>query len=328
MKILVTGGAGFIGSHIVEYLVQRGDSVTVVDNLNTGKIENLKSVFKKINFAQIDIRDFKVLKNLMENIDGIFHQAAMASVQDSFRIPEKFHDVNVNGTENIFKIAKEFGIKVVYASSSSVYGDTSILPTTESDEKRPINPYAKTKLEKDKLAEQYAKNGLKVIGLRYFNVFGPRQSKEYAGVIKLFLERIQQGLPPLVNGDGLQIRDFVYVDDVVNANILSMESDIDFEFFSAPHIPFHHSTSQLIANIALLTCTILSFASFFAFCSPFCNIRAISSLLMLFLRSRIGSSTFSIAFKHHLLHSTHPIPAVRHPSSTFFIVSSSLNALW
>ena len=232
MKILVTGGAGFIGSHIVEYLVQRGDSVTVVDNLNTGKIENLKSVFKKINFAQIDIRDFKVLKNLMENIDGIFHQAAMASVQDSFKIPEKFHDVNVNGTENIFKIAKEFGIKVVYASSSSVYGDTSILPTTESDEKRPINPYAKTKLEKDKLAEQYAKNGLKVIGLRYFNVFGPRQSKEYAGVIKLFLERIQQGLPPLVNGDGLQIRDFVYVDDAVNANILSMESDIDFEFFN------------------------------------------------------------------------------------------------
>ena len=232
MKILVTGGAGFIGSHIVEYLVQRGDSVTVVDNLNTGKIENLKSVFKKINFVQIDIRDFKVLKNLMENVDGVFHQAAMASVQDSFRIPEKFHDVNVNGTENIFKIAKEFGIKVVYASSSSVYGDTSILPTTESDEKRPINPYAKTKLEKDKLAEQYAKNGLKVIGLRYFNVFGPRQSKEYAGVIKLFLERIQQGLPPLVNGDGLQIRDFVYVDDVVNANILSMESDIDFEFFN------------------------------------------------------------------------------------------------
>ena len=232
MKYVVTGGAGFIGSHLTERLVKQGDVVTVLDNLNTGKIENLKSVSKKINFVQNDIRDFKVLKNLMENIDGVFHQAAMASVQDSFRIPEKFHDVNVNGTENIFKIAKEFGIKVVYASSSSVYGDTSILPTTESDEKRPINPYAKTKLEKDKLAEQYAKNGLKVIGLRYFNVFGPRQSKEYAGVIKLFLERIQQGLPPLVNGDGLQIRDFVYVDDAVNANILSMESDIDFEFFN------------------------------------------------------------------------------------------------
>ena len=232
MKYVVTGGAGFIGSHLIEKLVKQGDVVTVLDNLNTGKIENLKSVSKKINFVQNDIRDFEVLRSLMENVDGVFHQAAMASVQDSFRIPEKFHDVNVNGTENIFKIAKEFGIKVVYASSSSVYGDTSILPTTESDEKRPINPYAKTKLEKDKLAEQYAKNGLKVIGLRYFNVFGPRQSKEYAGVIKLFLERIQQGLPPLVNGDGLQIRDFVHVDDAVNANILSMESDIDFEFFN------------------------------------------------------------------------------------------------
>ena len=232
MKYVVTGGAGFIGSHLIEKLVKQGDVVTVLDNLNTGKIENLKSVSKKINFVQNDIRDFEVLRSLMENVDGVFHQAAMASVQDSFRIPEKFHDVNVNGTENIFKIAKEFGIKVVYASSSSVYGDTSILPTTESDEKRPINPYAKTKFEKDKLAEQYAKNGLKVIGLRYFNVFGPRQSKEYAGVIKLFLERIQQDLPPLVNGDGLQIRDFVYVDDAVNANILSMESDIDFEFFN------------------------------------------------------------------------------------------------
>ena len=216
----------------MKYVVTGGSGQIVIDNQNTGKIENLKSVSKKINFVQNDIRDFEVLRSLMENVDGVFHQAAMASVQDSFRIPEKFHDVNVNGTENIFKIAKEFGIKVVYASSSSVYGDTSILPTTESDEKRPINPYAKTKFEKDKLAEQYAKNGLKVIGLRYFNVFGPRQSKEYAGVIKLFLERIQQGLPPLVNGDGLQIRDFVYVDDAVNANILSMESDIDFEFFN------------------------------------------------------------------------------------------------
>ena len=232
MKYMVTGGAGFIGSHLTEKLVERGDTVTVIDNLNTGKIENLKSVSQKINFVQNDIRDVEVVRNLMENIDGVFHQAALASVQDSFRIPEKFHDVNVNGTENIFKIAKEFGIKVVYASSSSVYGDTKTLPTTEKDEMNPMNPYAKTKLEKEKLAERYAKNGLKVIGLRYFNVFGPRQSKEYAGVIKLFLDRIEQGLPPLINGDGLQIRDFVYVDDVVNANILSMKSDIDFEFFN------------------------------------------------------------------------------------------------
>jgi len=134
--------------------------------------------------------------------------------------------------KKIINNAKKLGIKVVYASSSSVYGNPISIPIKENDDKNPFNPYAKTKLEDDKLAEKYAKNGLKVIGLRYFNVFGPRQSKEYAGVIKLFLERIQQSLPPLINGDGLQVRDFVYVDDVVNANILAMESDIDGEFFN------------------------------------------------------------------------------------------------
>ena len=232
MKYAVTGGAGFIGSHLVKFLVNRGNSVTVVDNLNTGKIENLKPVFKKINFAQVDIRDFNAIEDILKNVDGIFHEAALASVQDSFRIPDEFFDVNVKGTENIFKIGKKLGIKVVYASSSSVYGNPIQVPIKESDDKNPFNPYAKTKLEDDELAEKYARNGLKVIGLRYFNVFGPGQSKEYAGVIKLFLERIQQGLPPLINGDGLQVRDFVYVNDVVNANILAMESNIDSEFFN------------------------------------------------------------------------------------------------
>ena len=232
MKYAVTGGAGFIGSHLVKKLVERGNEVIVIDNLNTGKKQNIEKISKKIDFFEVDIRDFSAIEDILKNIDGIFHEAALASVQDSFRIPDEFFDVNVNGTENIFKIAKKLGIKVVYASSSSVYGNPVSIPIKENDDKNPFNPYAKTKLEDDKLAEKYAKNGLKVIGLRYFNVFGPRQSKEYAGVIKLFLERIQQGLPPLVNGDGLQIRDFVHVDDAVNANILSMESDIDFEFFN------------------------------------------------------------------------------------------------
>jgi len=232
MKYAVTGGAGFIGSHLVKKLVERGNEVIVIDNLNTGKKQNIEKISKKIDFFEVDIRDFSELEDILKNIDGVFHEAALASVQDSFRIPDEFFDVNVNGTENIFKIAKKLGIKVVYASSSSVYGNPISIPIKENDDKNPCNPYAKTKLEDDKLAEKYTKNGLKVIGLRYFNVFVPRQSKEYAGVIKLFLERIQQGLPPLVNGDGLQIRDFVYVDDAVNANILSMESDIDFEFFN------------------------------------------------------------------------------------------------
>ena len=232
MNYAVTGGAGFIGSHLVKNLVERGNEVIVIDNLNTGKKENIEKISKKIDFFEIDIRDFSAVEDILKNIDGIFHEAALASVQDSFRIPDEFFEVNVNGTENIFKIGKKLGIKIVYASSSSVYGNPIRIPIKESDGKNPFNPYAKTKLEGDKLAEKYAKNGLKVIGLRYFNVFGPRQSKEYAGVIKLFLERIQQGLSPLINGDGLQVRDFVYVDDVVNANILAMESNIDGEFFN------------------------------------------------------------------------------------------------
>ena len=232
MKYAVTGGAGFIGSNLVKNLVERGNEIIVIDNLNTGKKKNVKKNLKKINFFEVDIRDFSTIEDIMKNVDGIFHEAALASVQDSFIIPDKFFDVNVKGTENIFKIGKKLGIKVVYASSSSVYGNPISIPIKENDDKNPINPYAKTKLENDKMAEKYAKNGLKVIGLRYFNVFGPGQSKEYAGVIKLFLERIQQGLSPLINGDGLQVRDFVYVDDVVNANMLAMESNINGKFFN------------------------------------------------------------------------------------------------
>ena len=232
MKYAVTGGAGFIGSHLVKNLAEHGNEIIVIDNLNTGKKKNIEKFSEKINFFEVDIRNFSAIEDILKNVDGVFHEAALASVQDSFIIPDEFFDVNVKGTENIFKIGKKLGIKVVYASSSSVYGNPISIPIKENDNKNPFNPYAKTKLEDDELAEKYARNGLKVIGLRYFNVFGPGQSKEYAGVIKLFLERIQQGLPPLINGDGLQVRDFVYVDDVVNANILAMESNVDDEFFN------------------------------------------------------------------------------------------------
>ena len=232
MKILVTGGAGFIGSHIAEYLVQRGDDVTVLDNLITGSKENLTKISDKINFVNGDIRDHKLLEKLVSDTTGVFHEAALASVQDSFNMKDEYFDVNVNGTENIFKLAKEYGFKVVYASSSSVYGNPISIPIKENDGKNPFNPYAKTKLEDDKLAEKYAKNGLKVIGLRYFNVFGSGQSKEYAGVLKLFLERIRDKLPLKINGDGTQFRDFVHVSDVVNANLMSMDSDITHEFFN------------------------------------------------------------------------------------------------
>jgi UDP-glucose 4-epimerase len=232
MKYLVTGGAGFIGSNIVKKLVSRGDSVTVIDNLNTGREENLSSVQERINFLRDDILNENLLEKETKNIDGVFHQAALASVQDSFSKPEEYNDVNVNGTENILKLAKKNNFKVVYASSSSVYGNPERIPIKESDSKNPINPYAETKLKKEELATKYAKIGVKVIGLRYFNVFGKGQSKEYAGVLKLFLERIRDGLPPKINGDGAQFRDFVYVEDVADANIISMDSKINHEFFN------------------------------------------------------------------------------------------------
>ena len=232
MKILVTGGAGFIGSHIAEYLVQRGDDVTVLDNLNTGRKENLAKINDKINFVNGDIRDYKLLEKLVSDTAGVFHEAALASVQDSFNMKDEYIDVNVNGTENIFKLAKEYGFKVVYASSSSVYGNPKKIPINEDDDRKPINPYAETKLDGEVLAKKYSEMGVKVIGLRYFNVFGKRQSKEYAGVIKLFLHNIQQKKSPKINGDGLQTRDFVHIDDVVRANIFAMDSDINHKFFN------------------------------------------------------------------------------------------------
>tara|TARA_B110001454_G_scaffold212066_1_gene228441 strand:- start:381 stop:1301 length:921 start_codon:yes stop_codon:yes gene_type:complete len=232
MKILVTGGAGFIGSHIAEYLVQRGDDVTVLDNLITGSKENLTKISDKINFVNGDIRDHKLLEKLVSDTTGVFHEAALASVQQSFSMKDEYIDVNVSGTENIFKLAKEYGFKIVYASSSSVYGNPKKIPVKEDDERKPINPYAKTKLDGEDLAKKYSEIGVKVIGLRYFNVFGKRQSKEYAGVIKLFLQRIQQKKSPKINGDGLQTRDFVHIDDVVKANVLAMDSDINHRFLN------------------------------------------------------------------------------------------------
>ena len=232
MKYIVTGGAGFIGSNIVKKLVSRGDNVTVIDNLNTGKEENLASIRDKIVFLKDDILNVELLEKHAENIDGIFHQAALASVQDSFSKPEEYNNVNVCGTENILRLAKKIGFKVVYASSSSVYGNPEKIPIKEEDSKNPINPYAETKLKKEELAIKYSQMGVKVIGLRYFNVFGKGQSKEYAGVLKLFLEKIRDKEPPNINGDGTQFRDFVYVEDVADANIMSMDSNVNHEFFN------------------------------------------------------------------------------------------------
>ncbi len=230
MNFIVTGGAGFIGSQMVVHLVKNNHSVTVIDNFHLGKIENLASFQDKIKVLKMDILSYDELRSAVQNADGVFHEAALTLVQESFTKQKEYHDVNVVGTENVFKLAKEFGFKVVYASSSSVYGDTKKIPIKEDFERKPLNPYGVTKLEDEYLAEKYSKLGVRIIGLRYFNVYGPRQNVAYAGVITKFLENIANRKAPLINGDGLQVRDFVYVGDVAKANLMAMESKVNFAF--------------------------------------------------------------------------------------------------
>ena len=232
MKFVITGGAGFIGSHIAKYLVNKNHNVTIVDNLSRGRLENLFKITEQIEFKKIDILDFNSLKEVISNSDGVFHQAALTSVPESFTQKEKYHNVNVKGTENIFKLAKEFEKKVVYASSSSIYGNTTSIPIQENFVKNPINPYGVTKLDDEKLAEKYHNLGVSIIGLRYFNVYGIGQTNDYAGVITKFIDQINLNESPIIFGNGTHTRDFISVEDVAKANLLSMESNTDFSFLN------------------------------------------------------------------------------------------------
>ena len=232
MKLGVTGGAGFIGSNIVKLLVKQNHDVTVIDNLYRGKLENLKEVEEKITFSKTDILEYNKLKNEMKNLDGVFHEAALTSVPESFTKTDEYNRVNIVGTENVFKIANELNFKVIYASSSSIYGNPKGIPINETFERKPINPYGVTKLEDELLAEKYHNLGLKIIGLRYFNVYGKGQNLDYAGVITKFLDRLKLNQSPIIFGDGKQVRDFIFVGDVAQANLKAFESKTDFGFFN------------------------------------------------------------------------------------------------
>ena len=232
MKYVVTGGAGFIGNNIVKLLIKKGHNVDVIDNLHTGKKENLKEVSDEINFYKIDIRNKEKLEKIVKNCDGVFHQAALTSVPESFEKAKEYHDVNVIGTKNIFDIAKKEKVRVIYASSSSIYGNVMNIPIKENIHRKPINPYGQTKLDDEFLADEFSKDGLLVIGLRYFNVYGIGQTGTYAGVITKFLEKIKEKKPLIVNCDGSQVRDFIHVRDIARANVVAMENKIKKGFFN------------------------------------------------------------------------------------------------
>jgi UDP-glucose 4-epimerase len=222
---LVTGGAGFIGSHIVRRLLDDGHHVTVLDNLSTGFRENLAEVMDRITFIEGDIRSAADCDRASDGVDTVFHVAALPSVPRSIKDPVACNDHNVNGTVQVLEAARRAGARrVVYSSSSSVYGDTDVLPKIETMEPLCRSPYAAAKLAGEQYVLAYARAGLiEGVALRYFNVFGPRQSptSAYAAVIPLFLDAARTGGTATVFGDGEQTRDFTYIENVVNANLLA-----------------------------------------------------------------------------------------------------------
>jgi UDP-glucose 4-epimerase len=226
---LVTGGAGFIGSHICERLVRDGHTVRVLDDFSSGKESNLDSFRDDSEIIHGDIRDADVVKRATRGVDIVFHEAALGSVPRSVVDPLTTHEVNMTGTLNVFLAARDAGVKrVVYASSSSVYGETPVLPKREEMTAQPLSPYALTKQVGELYSSVFKQiYGFEIVSLRYFNIFGPRQDPEsqYAAVLPRFVTALLGGKPPVVYGDGLQSRDFTYVENVVNANLLASEAE-------------------------------------------------------------------------------------------------------
>jgi nucleoside-diphosphate-sugar epimerase len=225
---LVTGGAGFIGSHVVNHLVAQGEKVRVIDNFLTGSRENLRGVMDRIDLIEGDIRDLGLMREVMRGVDYCLHQAALPSVPRSIEDPVTSNDINVNGTLNALVAARDAGVKrFVYASSSSVYGNSPVLPKREDMQPSPLSPYAINKLAGELYSRQFhALYGLPTVCLRYFNVFGPGQNPDspYAAVIPIFIAAMMEGRPATVHGDGEQSRDFCYVDNAVSANILACKA--------------------------------------------------------------------------------------------------------
>ena len=236
-KYLVTGGAGFIGSHITEELVKRGHEVRVVDNFLTGKRKNIASFLDKIELIEGDIRDFETCKRALEGVDFVLHQAALASVPRSIEDPFLANEINIKGTLNLLLASRDAKVKrFVFASSAAVYGDDPNIPKKEGSEGSPLSPYAVSKRVGEMYCQVFSRlYGLSTVCLRYFNIFGPRQDpfSQYAAVIPTFVTIMLKGERPTIFGDGEQSRDFVYVFNVVEANILALKAQgISSEIFN------------------------------------------------------------------------------------------------
>jgi nucleoside-diphosphate-sugar epimerase len=227
-RYVVTGGGGFIGSHIVEELVRRNETVTVIDNFSTGKHENVEPFEGDVDVIEADIAEAKNLTQFLKGADYVIHQAAIPSVPKSIIDPVKSHNANVNGTLRLLVACREAGVKrVVYASSSSLYGDSPTLPKHEGMMPNPLSPYGAQKLFGEMYCQVFTRAyGLETVALRYFNVFGPRQdaTSQYSGVLALFIPAVLQDRRPTIHGDGLQSRDFTFVKNVVEANLLACKA--------------------------------------------------------------------------------------------------------
>jgi len=223
--ILVTGGAGFIGSHLVKELVKSGFSVRVLDNLSNGSLENIRDALGSIEFIKGDIRDKNVVEGALKGVDAVVHLAALIDVAESVEKPELYLDVNVNGTFNVARASRKVSA-FIFASTCAVYGEPVRIPIGEDHPLSPKSPYAATKIAGEAFVQAYGNlYGYRPVILRFFNVYGPRQSKAYAGVITEFVKRAASGEPPIIFGDGEQTRDFVHVKDAAKAIIKALESD-------------------------------------------------------------------------------------------------------
>lgn len=227
-RVLVTGGAGFIGSNLADELIRRGAKVRIVDNFLTGFHENLEEIAGDFDFMEADVADAEAMRKAVEGVEIIFHQAALPSVPRSVDNPLETHNACVNGTFNVLNAARDAGVKrVIYAASSSAYGDQQTLPKVETMRPEPLSPYAAAKLTGEHYCTVFSEvYGLETLALRYFNVFGPRQnpSSHYSGVISRFIDAFMKGGTPVIYGNGQQSRDFTYIANVVDANIKAAEA--------------------------------------------------------------------------------------------------------